>query len=523
VWTAKITDPDWVDCAQPYSFYHQFIKEYWAAGPSEESAAPIHRLCTLARKMGVKSFMIDDALQYNEITTEIAHLSENGDVDEGSVTAFRATFLCCEAGGLPNKVESNDVIGQATIITFPIADGERSYIYDAIFRLPSTGPEKVQLLNNHVPISRTFQIDVRGKTHSLPASYFCQQNGVTSICSHCAVRMLVRTCSDTPVTVPQLNDLWDVSFPLTSVGSQLIADALKHFGLRPITYNLVEKTPGIGDSKPETIWGLLALLADSASPAMLMLSGQSTAADHVVAVLGHTFNSDEWHPLGTTLHVNGQENTSSSHLWVDHLVIHDDLLGPYYCLSRAGLFPGSKAPLQPKRVIAVLLDGVEVSPIQAEDFAIIVLPDILKYAECTRLGRGRWWEYLLKSYERRIFRTTLVTRDEYLATLRPAATTGALKAHLRTLEQDLPERFWMCEVSLPNLLLANHAKLGEILIDASGIPDTENVLEGMLAVRLPSLLGWWHEEKDERLLALVSWPETDHRPILAPGRHSNRW
>src|SRR5688500_6783604 len=76
VWKRNPVEWDWHRCAQPYSFYHDFIKEYWAGGPSQETAAPIHRLCTLARKMSAQSFVIENGFERTEIRDEVRHLEE---------------------------------------------------------------------------------------------------------------------------------------------------------------------------------------------------------------------------------------------------------------------------------------------------------------------------------------------------------------------------------------------------------------------------------------------------------------
>jgi len=84
---------------------------------------------------------------------------------------------------------------------------------------------------------------------------------------------------------------------------------------------------------------------------------------------------------------------------------------------------------------------------------------------------------------------------------------------------------WMSEISVPNLFLANRAKLGEILINPHAFPSDDNpetILEAMIGFRLPSILGWPDPAEDGMFL-VGRWPESAHRPIFAPGHHTNWW
>lgn len=518
MWTRVETKERWLSCSpSSFSFYKDLIGKYWAGGPSEAHGAPIHRICTLARKMGVGSVVIEDSLVRPDVAEEIAHLEEWAQVEGGDVTARTFTFLFSGKRSRRDYagIRHGAVMGQATIITFPMAAGPRSYVYESIFRVPGKKSGSEQLLNNHVSVKGKFAICFGGVEHEICGSYFCQQNGVTSICAHSAVRMLVRSLTAHVVTVPELNRMWDYSPETRSGTTDQVVQALRQFGMSPVRYNLKRNAVG-----PEAGWDLPALLADAASPSLLVLAGNSV--DHVVPILGHTMNSDEWHPIGTTLHVHGTETVSSSSLWTDHLVIHDDVLGPYYCLSKAGLLSARESQLEPKLVIAVLPPNVLVSPSQAEDFARQILHLLIEDLTPVDLCKGRWWQHLLDGRERRVFRTTLIDRGDYLDTLPDSDDHLSIKQQLRA---TLPEKMWMSEISVPNLFLANRAKLGEILVSTDAFPsdgDPDTILEAMIGFRLPSIIGWADPAEDGTYL-VAEWPESTHRPIYAPGHHANWW
>jgi hypothetical protein len=495
------------------------IGKYWAGGSSEAHGSPVHRVCTLARKMGVRSVVIEDGLARADVVEEIGHLEEWAQVDHGDVTARTFTFL---SSGVRRKrdfagVRSASVIGQMTVITFPLAQGPRSYVYEAILRLPGRNAGTEQLLNNHVSVAGELRLSLAGIEHGLVGSYFCQQNGVTSICAHCAVRTLIRSLTPSAVSTQKLNKLWDYSPDTRSVTTAQVTYALRQFGMSPMAYDLRQKMPG-----QDAGWDVPALLSEAASPCLLVLGGG--AVDHIVPVLGHTMNSDEWHPIGTTLHVTGEETVSSSSLWIDHLVIHDDTLGPYYCLSKAGMSLARESKLAPKLAIAILPPRVLVSPYQAEDFARQILRLLIDRLDPIDIGKGHWWRHLVDGRERRVFRTVLIERDRYLATLGDGNDRDWVKARLAAV---LPERMWMSEISVPNLFLANRSKLGEILVSPEAFPDGDGpgaILSAMVGFRLPSIIGWTDpDEEANATISAAKWPEITHGPIFAPGRHSNCW
>jgi hypothetical protein len=320
-----------------------------------------------------------------------------------------------------------------------------------------------------------------------------------------------------PVSVRELSMLWDYDPEIRRVTTLKVEEALREHGLRSVAYDPNKSPTGLDES-----WAIPALLADSGAASLLVLTDGKT--DHVVPVLGHTMNSDEWHPIGSRLHKVGDEDTvSSSSLWTDHLIMHDDMLGPYYCLSKAGLLPAKDAPLKPKLAMAILPADVMVSPTQAEDFARQILRILIAEIERIDFGRGRWWRHLADLRERRVFRTTLIDRDAYLATLPDKGSTAHSKALVAA---SLPERMWMSEISVPNLFLANRAKLGEILISPRTFPADDNalaVLETMVGFRLPSLISWPDDEGGIREFQVARWPERGHRAIYAPGHHPNWW
>lgn len=519
VWQRLGTKACWTSCVQPFSFYHDFIPNYWAAAATEVAAAPIHRLCTLARKMGVRSFVVEDALERKEVLEEIDYLDEVSPLHAGEVSAAVVTFLSIDAvegGDLPT-LKPTDVIGQAVLVTYPTQDGRRhSFVFEAVFRLCARSGELL-LLNHHVPIAATFDLSVTKQTIPIVGSYFCQQNGISSVCAHSAVRTLLMNHSSRRISVSELNKAWGIDPAAGKVGVQNVAASLETLDLTTTRYNFLARRPADAMSN-DGIWSLIASLAESGTPALLVFE-TGPKSDHVVPVIGHTLNSDEWHPHGALSHLDDQHRTTSSSLWIDHLIINDDQLGPYFCMSRIGLFEAATTPnaIKPKHVIALLPNGFDNSPYAAETLARAEFKSLLASAASTLPDPSRWIKLLQTSAERRIFRTILISREEYAASLRSGFEGDDLlvtEAVLKEVTEKLPDSFWMCEVSLPNILLANRAKLGEILVSTTKKPRPE-----IFAVRLPGLIATLAKER----LNAFRFPIESHIPLHAPRHNPNRW
>ena len=531
MWSRKSTLYEHRGCGGQFSFYRDLIGRHWAGGPDEKTAAPIHRLCTLARKMHVRSVVVEDAHDRPEIQAEIAHLEARSGVAEGDVIALAVSFVTTgkpRAGRTGIVANAEQLIGQATLVTFPTDDGPRTFIVEAVFRLPRSGRRpSFPLLNNYVPVARDFDVRVGGAELRITGSVFHQQNGVTSVCVHGVVRSLLRNIAQVATTTEELNLLWGYEGGRHRVDTAMVCDAFAHFGLRAINYELKGRlVTALPDE--DVAWRMLACLAESSTAAMLEFDTVGQAS-HVVAVVGFTLNTDEWLPHAAPVHLSNRPNEESSSAWIDHLVVHDDLLGPYYCISRADMFEretAQKATLKPRTAIALLPSGVEVSPVVAEETARAAFPKLVKDLsdfEGRLWSGGAWWARLVQPSARRVWRTTLVSRDAYLAALRIGRVTASTRvANDRILgecEKRLPETFWLIEVTLPQLYVGNRARLGEVLIRADSTPD--DAVEAVAGFRFPGIIGWAEGQKGDFVAAPFALRR--HSPLHAPPYHLNGW
>ncbi len=513
-WTKSTVSSAVID--KRFSLYFDVVARYWAGGADEVKAAPLNRICTLARKMGVRRIVVEDALERPDVAAEIA-LLEAALETAGEVTAASICFL----GTTKKSDPAASVIGQAVVITFPAPEGPRSYVFEAILRTPSTSNDrKVPLLNNYVLDRASFHVSVEGRSHDVAGAYFCQPNGVTTSDIDAAVRATVRSIEGNG----SRGRLDRSRQGLAAGTAERVREGLRQANYMSRTYTAESNDP----SAQDRIWATISAHIESGNPVMLVLS-KPGAQDRVLPVIGYTLNTDEWHP-GAAKIAPTSANWLSSSQWVDHLVVQDPLLGPYFCLSRGWLSSAiadkNGNSMRPAFIVATVPgEHVRVSPLLAEELAGEYLKAWLPYLARENSGKGRWWTYLIKSQDFIVLRTTLISRRDYRAHLEKLDSMSRRKSLAETTHDEttliddfidsLPNDVWMCEISLPQLYVGNRTKLGEVLIAT----DVRDVNESFLGSRLPSQLLW--REQGEFFVADTGIDF--HAPLLAAAEHKNRW
>src|ERR1041384_2395103 len=125
--------PKVTDCRVPYSFFFHLIAKEWHGNNSD----PLHRICTLMRKMGVQSF-VREVLEPNQ---EIKDETEAAVVRTGrpvNSKAARVTFFRT----LPESrdwrdIPKGDILGYAVILTLELELEKRCYIFESVVKEPT--------------------------------------------------------------------------------------------------------------------------------------------------------------------------------------------------------------------------------------------------------------------------------------------------------------------------------------------------------------------------------------------------
>ncbi|EHP92941.1 C39 family peptidase [Methylorubrum extorquens] len=480
----------WIDCDPPFSFYFDFVGSYWKTPHGR--ALPLHRICTLARKQGVRTVLVESAHSRLDVTDEIAALDEsygNG----GAAEAVQLTFLRTEASqNDTTEIKNQDVIGQAVLINYKKpqeADFSSTYIYEAVFRIPafeigSSG--EVPLLNNYIAYERTFDVHFAGTKFQISGIYYCQQNAKTHVCAHACLRMALNTLGSSPhIDIRDINKTLGGSDPSQGLTIKDIADFIQSSGLSEPTII------SCAQLNPDNYLSVVNSFVQSGMPALLVfttgIAGNPDPVEHVVCVFGYTQNTDEWHPQAIPAYAGPSSAFyRQSSLWSDHLLVHDDNFGPYYTLSSRALEvdPHVKA----KWVIGLTPRSIANFSVLAEVIASAALTNFLP--ALSSIGNNKWLSYITSSSYQFILRPILIGREEYIQHLQNSRAHDGSAATAQDVSNlaGLPDLFWMVEFSLPALFTGNHSKLGEVIVDAFSPINSADIFQSTFYIRMPGLL-----------------------------------
>jgi hypothetical protein len=456
---------------------------------------------------------------YGPAQAEIAELQRILPQARFSVTqvTFFAARISERAQRIPDRIGDGDILGTCLIINVEQSatpghnsNVRRSYIFEAVIAFPTVpAAEKLgkrsnrtRLLNNYHHVGDPIEIVAGGRKFTLEGAYFCQQNGINTVCGHAALKMAlwhVRGFSDQPETA-LMNAVANDGRRALSEEERPRGDLLQSFhlwDLRSICKELgvatlwidFDKEPRVSqpDEPTTTPYEYAYLLVESGIPTVIIfVSDEDSEGEiyHVLPVIGHTMNSDEWLPhavdwfekMSPRGRRGGRHQYVPSVEWAAHLIVHDDLLGPYMCLN-ASSFPGPLHPndIPPKgrvRWVFGFLSGDTVFS-YAPHYVQEVASEYIRGLGLAKLGevKGPWKRRLERfqfSDTKLVLRTQVIRRESYIKHIRAARDherrpSGIGRRKSGVLEGSLPHVMWMTEFSCVELFSANRSKIGEIL------------------------------------------------------------
>lgn len=509
-WSRLSAPAQKLPCTAPFSFFFDVVEAYWRA-PKPSNSLPLHRICTLARKQGVDLLVLEDAAGREDVALELDAL-DAASGGGGEAQAIALSFLRDAASSDLSALPASSLIGQVVLINYRERGSETfttTYIFEAILRPPLL-PGSDHLLNNYLSPPGAFRCVVDGVTFNVRGFYFCQQNEKTNACAHACLRMLLNQLAPRQgvITNEQINA--QINRPDAASGLQVpdLVAVVEQLGFE------AEKIPCVGMDSQKYLQQV-ASVVESGDRALLIIPTKKAPECHVVAVIGHTRNTDEWHPEAIPAYGHPTAEFFASAMWIDHLVIHDDNLGPYYTLASRTL--ESESCLRADTIIAIRDKRPDVPPDYAQNFAAIVLRG--KLPKLDGVGSGKWMDHLTRNEHRFVLRPVLMKRAAYLEHLASAEGHDHTKLSTADLERfaALPDQFWMVEFSLPALYTGNRSKLGEVLISSQG--KVGDFLTGFHAMRLPSLIVL----REGDLLETYDSGLVSHSPIFRAAPHDNEW
>lgn len=501
--------------------FFQFVYDHSRAERSGRTVTrPLHRLCSLMRKMEVESVIIEEL---DPLSPEIGEEWQaiNAYFDKTTeIIAFRFTFIAQRIESLDDlpKIPNDLFLSSAVLVNFehPIEKAWRTYLFSAFVATPgmlSYDKEqkrkiRIPILNNYLHVYSTFpcKIEIPYKEpfrFEIKGTFFCQQNSLTSVCAHAALCMTVNNMGRRDIGMissESINRAIGVDHKKAKVGpdnglsEDQIKEVLKHLKL---TYTWMDFFQYPNYEYNEYIYRYL----EGRCPVLLVFS--TATALHVVPVLGHTLNSDIWRPEAESAYsneANNRLNYKSTAAWTDHFIIHDDNFGMYFCLPVDALkrvtLPKYDPTFRAKLAVVISPQEVKTPAWEAEWASVIVTKDRLQRAQAAG-ALDEWSTRIIHAdpvYRSRpiVVRTLLATKQHYVGNLDETDFSGNAhtEAEKAQLTENLPDLFWLSEITLPDLYTANRTKIVDFFYacDHPPLVDFNEIFNRWIQIRFPHVL-----------------------------------
>ena len=456
-------------CESPVSLF-QLIESVWGGDNSQ----PLHRFCSLMRKMKAKSFVQEELLANQELADEQEMVAKcfRSPVD---TVATRLTFFSQWADA---PLTDENILGYAVVVKIRCPDGKiKTHLLEAVVRPPSVvlldaaKPFIKPITNYYVHNVRAFRTCVGTKRHpqifTITGSFFTQQNQITSVCAHACLRMAMNSspfvkCGK--ITNKQINDILGADTYGQGLSQNQIVAVVRNLGCQCHSANFSNET---GVEYDHFMYPSL----ESCFPTILGIEywdrREQRVAGHVVTVLGHTINSDRWEPEA----VRGYGGYPLKPYiptaeWCDHYIISDDNFGMYSTLPtdaiRNYLVPAKNPNRHASMAVSIVPEDVTMPGYIAEQFAV---DKATKLINTVRLQVPNvWHERLREKSDGLVCRTLLQTKRNYTSFVKHHA--AQLTAEQQSCFDSLSEYVWVSEVSLPDIYTANKHKLGDVVLRA---------------------------------------------------------
>lgn len=495
------------------------------AGPHHR---PLHRIFDIAYELGCKTISvqrIDDSADFEGSFPDVYAYCQEAK-DAARITHVdQICFLRAErdevAVNFPDHVNGKNLIGMAIVIQMQFTrqtpqypSGELlSFVYEAIIR-PSKGNRKwdgdifappVIGASHCTYLCRPYTFRVAKKKITLTGCFFQGSDEFEAACVQCGLRTGFRYF-DKDISYVAMNAA--VQKLRTLSGNGGLFDPAKGYRIGEVVSLIREanldfqildcKDKDTRDVNPYE-WAYLA--AKCGMAVCLMFSPSSAEGDddivaHVLPVVGYTTNYDEWRPVahsfyegdtGLNLYQGGGGYASTAH-WVPHLLVHDNILGPFHCLRERDLIKvdvshgcrgqadlcEAEITMRMRYVVAILPKGMTtMEPYVAQDIAYRILKlrwnNLKKHAPTRWLMRFEQPNGPLNSYKTCVFRTRLVQREDYIRHIKDTKdyyrkSSKLSDANADYLRNHWPDRFWMVEYTCPEVYSVVRAKFGEVLL-----------------------------------------------------------
>jgi hypothetical protein len=365
---------------------------------------------------------------------------------------------------------------------------ERWHVFEAVF-------QKYQHDHNCVPRQVSYPVRVGEVVFEVRGVLYCQQNALNKACAHVAMRSLIsRIVKEGDVSYAWLNR---VARQATEGGVYCPRDGLTPLQIRAVFDALGVKYrdmdysghPQLREIHPYQKYLYAGIESGYGGLLGFKMDGPEAHNDrHIIPFYGHTFNKDTWVPDAQISYFNigGKVGYIPSESWTSSFIGHDDNFGANFCVPRLYAKPENV-----EYVVELFGIGVQYSGVTAEVLGLQFLYSLCPYmTAATNIWVARLNFYSHPSRQRVVLRALSVSSERYIEHLRTIQDWDGNRENIELIDLMtplLPKMLWIVEVSLPHLFPANEHKLGEIVLDATRVPDEEADVDFNLFVfaRLP--------------------------------------
>lgn len=455
--TPCIESPQIFDTQAPFSNF-SFIEKYFGRVMTE----PIKRIFSQARMSGYKTLVM-------EKTNNVGFSKDDdNDLDKAGIKGapgylirlsfFTASFKSAE--DLKNQ-EDSSFLGYAVVKEIPWDSKTRWIVFESV-----TVHSRHD--NNFLHGERDYTVNICGKFFSIRGNLYCQQNGLTNVCAHVALRTCISLVNPSgDFSYHSMNKiLEDVGYPHGIRQPLEAKQILAILDNQKIPYSMQVYDPK-GPSPQIPYQSFLYGSVESGYPALLGFS-LDDGSGHIIPILGHTFNADTWVPNAETSYFRIGKDTQyvQSESWVSTYICHDDNFGSYYCLPRQYISSKNPVLVIAFRPFQAQYDAIDAEAIAA-DCLYTLVPKIKEESSKKDWAR-RLYDAITTKMGWFVLRTIHMSAKKYIehvGTLRGWDSKTVPVKLLSALGEMLKGNLWVVEISLPELFPANRRKLGEIILN----------------------------------------------------------
>lgn len=544
---SPVLEPDFKSCKPPFSFY-RLIDKYW---PGKGAKRTFHRIFSLMRKMNVQTVAVEELARKGELDEEATAIEVRC---QGPVrfAAWRFSFFTSKVPSFDcvPYVRDAEYLGYAVLISMRLPNGNYArYVYESVivepaFHTDDVAPFGSSLPGRYIHCVRRYSGWVGGHRFRLTGSFFSQQNGLTHVCAHAALRWLLNNLPERAERIISYEDInrdLQIDHSRRKVGrygDDVQAEGLPMDDLLMVLdkrgYKCFDVNFESTVGTPQPYWRFIYSIIESGYPALVFFT--APPARHVICAIGHSFNSDIW-DAEAKLAYSGAPRMEylSSASWVDHFIIHDDNYGMYFSMPSKALSPTTQygGPFQVTGALGVVPTEIDLNPLWAEFLASIALRLAIYQAP------WRMDHFWLKALHEEdvafgkwvVLRTLLSNKAAYtrhLSDIEDVEGNFLTKDEIKTfVHEEIPEHFWITEFTLADLYTANKRKLGEVLFrlsdpqitsEDSGETFTRKLFSACIGLRLPGNILIPQVGQQQTLLRRRETNLTGHVPLLRPCR-----